>query len=412
MTVQDNEFSNAPAVPHASVDTMVLWNVPVFKDARVDFLKEVEKIVEVIELPAAKRLIDQGTVSDCMYIIEKGILLCHIVTCSQENARADDVKLDYTIPEDEMTSTPSHRDARNKWPRNSSGSYTASFSGKGGLRMSKAVASLGPGQCINAQGLLEGVPLDYSYESVDPCRLYRIRRGDYLKILPQFPGQYEKLFKLSYKRATEWSGKSIVSGFAARSAAASGIAFTELGRLKGTVKGRKSLDEFRSADIFADKSKAKTLFMDDFMKGKTGDEVYEARVACKKHPEVPPGKTFMEQIMEERAHKEAIEAAEEAASAPPERPLLGEMNHKTVAWRNNGLNVATESSKSLRVVHERDIRCGDWWRDSAPELSTGATALASNFEEKAAAMETRVGANVWRVAALKYQGIAMLDKIK
>ena len=42
MKVEDHEYSQTAADPDAQVDTMVLWKVPIFKECKLEFLKEVK----------------------------------------------------------------------------------------------------------------------------------------------------------------------------------------------------------------------------------------------------------------------------------------------------------------------------------------------------------------------------------
>jgi hypothetical protein len=43
MKVEDHEYSETAADPDAQVDTMVLWKVPIFKECKLEFLKEVNR---------------------------------------------------------------------------------------------------------------------------------------------------------------------------------------------------------------------------------------------------------------------------------------------------------------------------------------------------------------------------------
>ena len=69
------------------------------------------------------------------------------------------------------------------------------------------------------------------------------------------------------------------------------------GALKGAVKGRRTIDEYRvqpgqgrgaagGSDMKKGSSK-NVLFMEEFLKGKTGDEVYVGAVECKRHAAPP-----------------------------------------------------------------------------------------------------------------------------
>lgn len=188
-------------------------------------------------------------------------------------------------------------------------------------------------------------------ECMELAILYRIRRDAFKAILPRFPGWYEDLFCLSYKRLPEFERKM-----------------------------------------------------------KPGGDVPSG---AKDHG-LPARWPQMGGSMYQEAHLRILRAgSRQTTSGAPSRQLeLGRqaLTGITKSWEAGRLELVTSSSQRIEV---QKPRFDDWWKDRSPDLGgMGLIGQATTTTEKIAAVHTRASSLAWRKDSLRMAGQAVLEAIK
>ena len=188
-------------------------------------------------------------------------------------------------------------------------------------------------------------------ECMEAAILYRLRRDAFKNILPRFPGWYESLFKLSYKRVAEYD---------------------------------------------------RTMRLRRNMLSGTKDQRLPAR-----WPQLS-GSMYQE------AHSRTLKAgSRRETSLGPERQL--EAGRSALAgiassWNGARLELATATSQRAEVLQ---TRTDDWWKDRDPDLGgMGLFGQAATRAEKIDAVHRRASSLAWRKDALRMAGQAVIEKIK
>ncbi len=186
-------------------------------------------------------------------------------------------------------------------------------------------------------------------ECLAPSVMYRIRRDAFHAILPRFPGWYENLFELSYKRLAEWERQTKPGG--------------------------------------------------------------DAPSAAKDHG-LPARWPQMGGSMYQAANSRFLRAGKRQGLQPElplelRHPALTQMGE---SWDGSRLELATVQSQRREVVEHR---VDDWWRDRDPDMGgMGLIGQAKTSTEMIEAVHARALSLAWRKDCLRMAGRAVVNSVK
>jgi CRP-like cAMP-binding protein len=292
-------------------DHKLIEKISMFKDAPLALVEALVKIASVLLAPAQTKVIDQGTIGDAMYYVVSGSLL-------------------------------------KRWVQ-----------GPGGIPL----GAIGEGECFCERHLIEVRPNDATVETVKACKLYRFRTKQFMDILSPFPGFYEGLIKLDWKRVAEWeelnSGKvKKDSHLPFRWNQLAGPAFH-------TLKSSKLRAEIDTAPLEAQSDTNHVMLA----------------------------------MLERRGEKPCT---------PPLKWPAG-INR----WGKVDLTLNTKCMCRDKPAHEiaLDARAPDWWKDKLHLTEADTLTQARSHPERYAAIETRASAFAWRRHELRGLGRSMVNSI-
>ena len=291
-------------------DHKVIEKISMFRDAPLALVEALVRIATVLWAPAQAKVIDQGTIGDAMYYVVSGSLL-------------------------------------KRWVQ-----------GPGGI----ARGVVGQGECFCERHLIEVLPNEETVETLEPCKLYRFRTAQFMDILSPFPGFYDGLIKLSWKRVAEWedakSGKEkMVGGLPFRWNQLAGPAF----HTRKSSKLRAEIDTEPLAAQLGDTNQV------------------------------------MLAMLERRGAKPATPPLQWPAS----------INR----WGKVDLALNTKCKDKAAVADALDARAPDWWKDKLPITEADALTQANSHPERFAAIERRASAFAWRRNEMRGLGRAMVSSI-
>ena len=260
-------------------------------------------------MPAQARVLDQGTIGDAMYYVVSGSLLKRYLQ------------------------------------------------GPGGI----PIGIIKQGECFCERRLIEVGPCEETVESLEPCKLYRFRTRQFLDALAPFPGIYEGLIKLSWKRVAEWKS---------------------LNKPGGDVKNPGGLP-FRWNQLTGPAyhaAKSKTI---------------RAEIQTEALDTLPSMKKIMDVMSERRGSRSATPPSQ----WPPNIKRWGDVDLL--------LNTKHDDIKPQEV----DTRATDWWKDTAILTEADSMMQARSQHERLRAIENRSSALAWRKYQMKRLGDAMVNSI-
>ena len=247
--------------------------------------------------------------------------------------------------------------------------------GPGGVTIGEIKA----GECFCERRLLEVGPNEETVEAVSECKLYRFRTKPFLALLPAFPGFYDNMIKVSWKRVAEWEHGRRPGGNIKN---VGNMPF-RWNQLAGPAYHTHSSNSLRCE-----------IDTDAFICGTHG----------------------MHHILEEMRGRRQVKS-DTNTSASKEGSKSLEWPPKIHRWGTDDLllntkfnHIKPDSSLSSATLRE------DWWKDrcTRDQADRDATlgAIGSTQQERFDSFEKRASALAWRKQQMSRLGMAMVNSIK
>jgi hypothetical protein len=291
-------------------DAREIGKIPLFKEAPNALLEALAGIASVLWAPAQAKVLDQGTICDAMYYVLSGSV----------------VKLQVQGPSPH-----------------------------------KALGVVNQGGCFCERRLIEVGPNEETIETLEECRLYRFRTKAFLSILAPFPGFYEGLIKLSWKREAEW---------------------VHTQKPGGNIKPPGNMP-----------------FRWNQLSGPVYHTVKSKTLRAEYATEPPSHQPEMGNILEDMQTRRGVRPATPPLKWP----------HQINRWDKVDLSLNTKLKDGADVL-EKPKNEG-WWRDKGHITEADALTQASTQAERYGAIEARASALQWRKRQLHKLGQAMVRSI-